>query len=57
MSAIPLKAFVSSTYEELKDHRSHVIDALRRAGVYVDPMEYWTAESDEPKHFSRVECP
>jgi hypothetical protein len=53
MPAIPLKAFVSSTYEDLKDHRAHVIDALRRAGVFVDPMEYWTAESDEPKQFSQ----
>ena len=53
MPSTPVKAFVSSTYEDLKDHRSHVIDALRRAGVFVDPMENWTAESDEPKKFSR----
>ena len=53
MPSIPLKAFVSSTYEDLKDHRSHVIDALGRAGVFVDPMEKWTAASDEPKKFSQ----
>lgn len=53
MPLIPLKAFVSSTYEDLRDHRSHVIDALRRAGVFVDPMENWTAASDEPKRFSQ----
>ena len=53
MPSIPLKAFVSSTYEDLKDHRAHVIDALRRAGVFVDPMENWTAASDEPKKFSQ----
>jgi hypothetical protein len=53
MPSTPVKAFVSSTYEDLKDHRSHVIDALRRAGVFVDPMENWTAESDEPKKFSQ----
>ena len=53
MPSIPLKAFVSSTYEDLKDHRSHVLDALRRAGIFVDPMEHWTAASDEPKKFSQ----
>ena len=46
------KAFVSSTYEDLKAHRAYVIDALRNAGMFVDPMEDWTAESDEPKAFS-----
>jgi hypothetical protein len=57
MGATPYKAFVSSTYEDLKSHRAHVIDALRNAGIFVDPMEDWTAESDEPKKFSaeRVE--
>jgi len=47
------KAFVSSTYEDLKDHRAHVIRALRRSGIHVDPMEDWTADSDEPKQFSQ----
>ena len=46
------KAFVSSTYVDLKDHRAVVIKALRRAGIFVDPMEDWTSDSDEPKHFS-----
>ena len=51
------KAFVSSTYEDLKAHREFTIQALREAGIFVDPMENWTAESDEPKNFSteRVE--
>jgi hypothetical protein len=49
----PLQTFVSSTYEDLKDHRAHVIRALRRSGIFVDPMEDWTAESDEPKVFSQ----
>ena len=35
------KAFVSSTYEDLKDHRQHVIKALKDAGISVDPMENW----------------
>lgn len=47
------RAFVSSTFKDLKDHRAHVICALRRAGVSVDPMEDWTADSDEPKKFSQ----
>lgn len=47
------KAFVSSTFEDLKDHRAHVIRQLRRAGFSVDPMEDWTADSGEPKQFSQ----
>lgn len=47
------KAFVSSTYDDLKDHRAHVIRALRKAGFFVDPMEDWTAAADPPKEFSR----
>lgn len=45
------KAFVSSTFEDLKDHRREVIDALRDSGIHVDPMENWTASQDEPKVF------
>ncbi|MDR4494662.1 MAG: SUMF1/EgtB/PvdO family nonheme iron enzyme [Nitrospirales bacterium] len=47
------KAFVSSTFEDLKNHRAHVIRQLRRAGFFVDPMEDWTAETNEPKQFSQ----
>ena len=47
------KAFVSSTFKDLKDHRNHVITALRSAGVSVDPMEDWSAATDEPKQFSQ----
>ena len=47
------KAFVSSTFEDLKDHREHVIRSLRRAGFFVDPMEEWPADSEEPKIFSQ----
>ncbi|MDF0667979.1 MAG: SUMF1/EgtB/PvdO family nonheme iron enzyme [Nitrospira sp.] len=53
LSDKPLKAFVSSTFIDLKDHRAHVINALRNAGLFVDPMENWTAEGDEPKKFSQ----
>jgi hypothetical protein len=47
------KAFVSSTFADLKDHRAHVIEQLRNAGFFVDPMENWTADTDEPKQFSQ----
>jgi hypothetical protein len=47
------KAFVSSTYIDLKDHRAHVITSLQNAGFFVDPMENWTADNDEPKKFSQ----
>src|SRR5215831_358125 len=47
------KAFVSSTFEDLKDHRNWVIAALRKAGIFVDPMEEWTAASDAPRHLSQ----
>jgi Domain of unknown function (DUF4062) len=47
------KAFVSSTFIDLKEHRAHVINQLRNAGFFVDPMENWTADSNEPKQFSQ----
>jgi hypothetical protein len=50
----PYKAFLSSTYRDLKNHRAHALKALRGAGFFVDPMEDWTAEEDEPKLFSQA---
>lgn len=47
------KAFVSSTFDDLKAHRTHMIRELRKAGFFVDPMEDWTAAADAPKEFSR----
>lgn len=47
------KAFLSSTYKDLKKHRQYVIDALRKAGFSVDPMEDWPAGPEEPKVFSQ----
>lgn len=47
------KAFVSSTFKDLKGHREHVIRSLREASFFVDPMEDWPADSDEPKKFSQ----
>ncbi len=48
------KVFVSSTFVDLKKHRARVISALRKAGFFVDPMEDWTAATDEPKRFSQA---
>ena len=53
---ITYKAFVSSTYEDLKDHRRHVIAELRSGGIHVDPMEEWTAGSSAPKELSKKAC-
>jgi hypothetical protein len=39
MPSISFKAFVSSTYKDLKEHRAHVSRTLRRSGIVVDPME------------------
>lgn len=47
------KAFVSSTQVDLREHRLYIIDALRKAGFHVDPMEDWPADADEPKQFSQ----
>ena len=44
-----IRAFVFSTYVDLKEHRAYVIGGLTAAGISVDPMEKWTAASDEPK--------
>ena len=46
------KAFVSSTFLDLEEHRARAIDALRNAGIHVDPMENWTADSHVPKVLS-----
>lgn len=48
------KAFVSSTFIDLQKHREYTIEALRKAGFFVDPMEDWTATSNEPKAFSQA---
>ena len=53
MDKLLYRAFVSSTYIDLSGHRSRVIDALRKSGIHVDPMEDWTADDREPKQFSR----
>lgn len=46
------RAFVSSTLEDLGNHRAIVIGELRKAGVNVDPMEDWPADAVEPRVFS-----
>lgn len=49
-----LRAFVSSTYEDLREHRAYVIDRLRHCGLFVDPMEDWTADTGAPVGFSQA---
>src|SRR5204863_9315391 len=52
-SPMAIRAFVSSTYLDLKEHRAYAIERLTRGGVIVDPMERWTAAADEPKELSQ----
>jgi hypothetical protein len=33
-----IRAFASSTYVELKEHRAYVIGRLTAAGIFVDPI-------------------
>ena len=49
---MPYRAFVSSTFTDLEQHRKHVIALLRNSGIDVDPMEEWTAADGEPKVLS-----
>jgi Domain of unknown function (DUF4062) len=46
------KAFISSTFEDLSQHRAEAIRALQAAGFLVDQMENWQADRDTPVHFS-----
>ncbi len=48
-----IRAFVSSTFKDLEQHRRHVIEQLRKSGITVDPMEDWTSDADEPATFSQ----
>ncbi|MCY2988994.1 MAG: SUMF1/EgtB/PvdO family nonheme iron enzyme [Planctomycetota bacterium] len=48
----PPRAFVSSTFADLREHRRFVIDQLRGSGLHVDPMEDWTADNSEPQQVS-----
>ncbi len=46
------KAFVSSTFDDLSQHRAEAIQSLQRAGFLVDNMENWQADRDTPVRFS-----
>jgi hypothetical protein len=48
---MPYRAFVSSTFEDLREHRKLVIDALRQAGIDADVMEEYSASSKAPREF------
>lgn len=45
------KVFVSSTSDDLLEHREFVIDQLRKSGYGVDAMEDWTAGAENPRDF------
>jgi Domain of unknown function (DUF4062) len=47
----PYRVFVSSTFEDLREHRKHVIGALRLAGMDVEAMEEFSASSRSPSEF------
>jgi len=40
--------YLSSTYEDLKDYRSVVFEALRKASYDVKAMEYYVATDRRP---------
>lgn len=46
------KAFLSSTFDDLYQHRAEAIRALQAAGFLVDPMENSQADRDAPVRFS-----
>ncbi len=46
------KAFISSTSRDLKPQREYVAQQLRDAGIVVDPMENWPADSENPATLS-----
>jgi hypothetical protein len=48
------KAFVSSTFVDLKEHRAHVINSLRNAGFFVDPMETGQQTATSPRSCLRI---
>lgn len=45
------RAFVSSTFVDLRDHRRHVIESLRKSGLEVEAMEEFAANSKSPRDF------
>jgi len=46
------KAFVCSTYTDLKSHRKHICRALEEVGISFDSSENWASEADSPQEFS-----
>ena len=43
-----MKAFISSTFMDLKQHRAAVADAIERLGIELSRMETFGARPDEP---------
>ena len=48
MAIKPLRIYLSSTFEDLKEHRAAVFEALEKGGLQVARMEAYTASDDRP---------
>lgn len=46
------RAFVSSTFNDLKEKRAYVVERLRKAGVTPVAMEDWPADAEHPAQLS-----
>lgn len=50
-NSLTYRAFVSSTFQDLREHRKHVIESLRKSGLDVEAMEEFSADSKTPRDF------
>ena len=50
VGASEMKAFLSSTFMDLKKHRAAVADAIEGLGIELSRMETFGARPDEPRH-------
>lgn len=43
-----MKIFISSTYEDLKDHRNLIIESFQKFAIDINAMELWYSKPDTP---------
>lgn len=48
-----LHVFVSSTFQDLENHRKAVMESIHSLGFFTDDMIYWPASTSEPETYSR----
>jgi hypothetical protein len=48
--------FISSTFEDLKEHRSRVWDLLQKYDINIRGMEKFGARTDSPLDTCLIEC-